>query len=108
MLVVIPTAFNEEVDSEAIDQITLRRGFGNAGRKIICITFTNPRSIWGIGALIGAGFDPVGTPELGMIPPGRFIPIAEETGLIMKLAIRLLHETCREAANGWRPGCLNR
>ncbi len=39
-------------------------------------------------------------PTLGAIPPARFIPIAEETGLIHELAARVLREGCRAAA-GW-------
>ena len=38
-------------------------------------------------------------PERGIIPPGRFIPLAEETGLIVELGAWSIRQACRDAAN---------
>jgi PAS domain S-box-containing protein/diguanylate cyclase (GGDEF)-like protein len=42
--------------------------------------------------------------ELGTIPPDRFIPIAEQTGLIMEIGRRIMHEALRQAKSWTKSG----
>jgi diguanylate cyclase (GGDEF)-like protein/PAS domain S-box-containing protein len=42
-------------------------------------------------------------PERGLISPGNFIPIAEESGLVVEIGGWVLREGCREAASWPRP-----
>jgi diguanylate cyclase (GGDEF)-like protein len=46
-------------------------------------------------------------PEKGLVPPDQFIPLAEETGLVLPLGYEVLNVACRQAAT-WQRGGLQR
>jgi EAL domain-containing protein (putative c-di-GMP-specific phosphodiesterase class I)/PAS domain-containing protein len=46
-------------------------------------------------------------PEHGLVPPGRFIPVAEETGLIEPLGELVIEKACRRFAAWRRDGLLD-
>ena len=45
-------------------------------------------------------------PELGMVPPGKFIPLAEQTGQIVDIGNWVLRQACRDLRD-WRAGGLD-
>ena len=46
-------------------------------------------------------------PESGLLLPYHFIPLAEQTGIILPLGLLLVEEACRDAAAWHRPGTLD-
>ncbi|WP_069106648.1 EAL domain-containing protein [Acidovorax sp. RAC01] len=57
---------------------------------------TSPRTLHGVEALARWNH-----PERGAVPPGEFIPVAEEAGLIHELTLWVLEEACSQL-NTWR------
>lgn len=94
--------FNESMNDEALEQLTVSVGLRKAIELNQLVLFYQPQIEITNGVLIGAeALIRWQHPEWGMVPPGRFIPIAEETGLIVPIGDWVLQEACREVAK-WR------
>ena len=97
--------FNQEMNDDAVEQITMHAGLWRALEAEQFVLHFQPQfeiADGGPGRLIGAeALIRWNHPDLGLVPPGRFIPVAEETGLIVQIGDWVLRKACLEAAK-WR------
>ncbi len=94
--------FEDRMNVDAVSRITLDRDLRNAAERGELVVKYQPvvdlrtRHVLGAEALLRWQH-----PELGMIPPSRFIPIAEESGFIEVLGQWVLREVCAQMKR-WR------
>lgn len=94
--------FNEEMNDDAVEQITIHSGLRRGLEVGQFVLYYQPQIEISSGRLVGAeALIRWNHPDLGLVSPGRFIPIAEETGLIVEIGDWVLREACHEAAR-WR------
>ena len=90
------------MDTAANQRITLETGLHNALERREFQLFYQPKVELGDGRLIGAeALIRWNHRDRGMVPPNVFIPLAEETGLIVQIGDWVLEEACRQMAE-WR------
>jgi len=99
--------FTKEIKTQSIERLTLESALRRAlERDQFCLHY-QPKidmasgQITGVEALLRWNH-----PELGTVSPGQFIPLAEETGLIIQLGLWVLNEACRQARD-WQDQGLN-
>jgi len=93
--------FTHDMTTESIQWLDLRSDLHHAlgaGQFILHYQpqFHADRSVAGVEALLRWQH-----PTLGLLPPDRFIPIAEECGLILPIGTWVLREACRQM-EAWR------
>lgn len=94
--------FSESMSRWAFERLTLEQSLRDALKNRELVVYYQPRidiesrQIIGMEALVRWIH-----PQFGLVSPGQFIPLAEETGLIVPIGEWILREACRQNAE-WR------
>ncbi len=93
--------YSQELTSQALDRVHLATSLRQALKEHQLIPFYQPIHELATGKVVG--FEALARwqhPEQGLIAPIRFIPIAEESGLIAAIDRCILEQACRQM-RGW-------
>jgi EAL domain-containing protein (putative c-di-GMP-specific phosphodiesterase class I) len=94
--------FSEKMNLDAQEQLHLQGQLRNAVKNREFILHYQPQIDIGSGRIVGTeALVRWQHPELGLIPPGKFIPLAERSGLVIPMGDWVLNEACRQA-QAWR------
>ena len=89
--------FSPEMSRQARERLTLEAELRRAIDNGELMLYYQPQVDLISGALVGLeALVRWRHPERGMVSPGDFIPLAEESGLIIRLGDWVLHEACRQ------------
>lgn len=94
--------YNEEMNNLATERLHIETGLRRALAGNELQLHYQPKVSLRDGRIVGAeALIRWQHPELGMMPPARFIPVAEETGLILEIGTWVLEAACSQI-RAWR------
>lgn len=94
--------FSLETNAGAVEKLVLETGLRHALERNELFLHYQPQVLTEDGSPVGAeALCRWQHPYLGLVPPMKFIPIAEETGLILEIGNWVLREACRQSV-AWR------
>lgn len=97
--------FSEEMNADALDKLKLKAMLRLAIDKREFYLVYQPQFDLSTQRLIGVeALIRWHHPEEGVIPPGRFIPVAEESGMIGEIGEWVINEACRQGREWFDAG----
>lgn len=89
--------YSEDMDADSVDRLTLENDLRKALERDELVLHYQPQVDTLTGTVVGAeALVRWEHPEMGMIPPFKFVPLAEEMGLIGALGEWVMAEACRK------------
>jgi len=89
--------FSEEMNARALERLSLEGQLRRALERDQFVLYYQPKVDVAAPRIVGAeALLRWRHPELGMVPPTRFIPVAEDTGMIVEIGEWVLREATRQ------------